>query len=122
MEQNVKPRNIPTSFIIFGATGDLMALKLVPALFHLYTQGMLPKLFRIIGFSRRSLNQQEFQDMVGKILKNHKSHGEKIADIENFLKLIVYQQGNFDEKSSYTQLAEYLGRVDGEWKLSLIHI
>lgn len=116
MDSISKPRNIPTSFIIFGATGDLMALKLIPALFHLYTQGMLPKLFRIIGFSRRNLKQEEFQQFVGKILKSHKSHGEKITDIENFLKLVVYQQGNFDEKNSYIKLAEYLGRVDGEWK------
>lgn len=116
MEPTSKPRNIPTSFIIFGATGDLMALKLIPALFHLYTQGMLPKLFRIIGFSRRNLSQEEFQNQVGLILRNHKQHGTKKEDIENFLRLLVYQQGDFDQNTSYVQLAEYLGRVDGEWK------
>lgn len=117
MEPTVKPRNIPTSFIIFGATGDLMSLKLVPALFHLYTQGMLPRLFRIIGFSRRNISQGEFQELVGKILRSHKEHSTKKSDIEAFLKLLVYQQGDFDEKGSYKKLAEYLGRVDGEWRV-----
>lgn len=117
MEEVIKPRNIPTSFIIFGATGDLMSQKLIPALFHLYINGMLPRLFRIIGFSRRDLTNEQFQDFVGIILKNHKEHGTKKSDIDAFLKLLVYQRGNFDEKDSYTNLAQYLGRVDGEWKV-----
>lgn len=116
MEPTVKPRNIPTSFIIFGATGDLISLKLIPALFDLYVNGMLPKLFRIIGFSRRNWNDLEFQEFVGEILKSHKIHGAKVSDIEAFQKLIVYKQGNFDDATSYGRLAEYLGRVDGEWK------
>lgn len=116
MEPTQKPRNIPTSFIIFGATGDLISLKLIPALFDLYVNGMLPRLFRIIGFSRRKWTDEEFQEFVGKILKSHKIHGTKISDIYTFLKLIVYKEGNFDDAKSYDRLAQYLGRVDGEWK------
>lgn len=111
------PKNIPTSFVIFGATGDLMALKLIPALFHLYTKGFLPKMFRLIGVSRRDLTHEQFQKHVEHILKSHKVHGTKSADIESFLKLLVYQKGDFDSKETYQNLATYLGMVDGQWNV-----
>ena len=43
----------PCSIVIFGASGDLTSRKLIPALYHLHTENLLPKPFRIIGFARR---------------------------------------------------------------------
>lgn len=106
-------KNIPTVFIIFGATGDLMAKKITPALFQLYINKKLPSMFRVIGFSRRDLNPDEFKAHVRHILKTNKKN--KDAEIEAFLNFFVYHRGEFDALPSYTTLAEYLGRVDGEW-------
>lgn len=109
-----KQKNIPTVFIIFGATGDLMTQKIVPALFHLYIHKNLPKLFHIIGFSRRDWNQDEFRKHVKEILLSHKDKKKK-EDIENFLNLIAYQHGNFDSPEAYKTLAGSLGIVDTGW-------
>lgn len=108
------PKNIPTVFIIFGATGDLMAKKIAPALFQLYENKKLPAMFKIIGFSRRNLTQDEFKSHVRHILKSNKKNSEE--HIESFLNFFMYHQGEFDMLDSYSTLAEYLGRVDGEWK------
>lgn len=116
MEEHVKPKNIPTVFVIYGATGDLMSRKIVPALYHLYTKDKLPKLLRIIGFSRRTLSREEYQNFIHTILKRHAARFKK-HDFENFLKLFDYQQGNFDDISNYNHLAKTLGRIDGEWKV-----
>ena len=43
----------PCSIIIFGASGDLTARKLVPALYHLCKEKQMPADFRIIGVARR---------------------------------------------------------------------
>ena len=43
----------PTILVIFGATGDLMGRKIVPALYHLFVRDLLPTRVRIVGFSRR---------------------------------------------------------------------
>src|SRR5205823_15083221 len=51
----------PCSIVIFGASGDLTARKLIPALFHLYLDKQLPNPFRIIGFARREKTDQEFR-------------------------------------------------------------
>src|SRR3974377_1165452 len=43
----------PCSIVIFGASGDLTARKLIPALYHLCKEHSMPQDFRIIGFPRR---------------------------------------------------------------------
>ena len=43
----------PCTIVIFGASGDLTARKLIPALYHLYTDGQMPASFRVVGFARR---------------------------------------------------------------------
>ncbi len=113
---STKVKNIPTVFVIFGATGDLMAKKIAPALFHLYRSGKLPRLFRIIAFSRRELTLEQYQNHIRQILQNHKRKTIKKEEIEEFLSYFVYQQGNFDKVNAYKELATYLGRTDGEWK------
>jgi len=111
-----KQKNVPTVFVIFGATGDLMARKITPALFQLFIKGKLPLMFKIVGVSRRSWTTEEFQEHVKKILTTHKAK-LKAEDINRFLKYFIYRKGSFDDEKSYIQLAEYLGLVDGEWKV-----
>src|SRR5262245_55167081 len=51
----------PLSLVIFGASGDLTARKLVPALFQAFTKGRLPGTFRIVGVSRSKLSDDQFR-------------------------------------------------------------
>lgn len=51
----------PLSLVIFGASGDLTARKLVPALFQLFAKGRLPEEAQIIGVARSSLTDEEFR-------------------------------------------------------------
>jgi len=43
----------PCTIVIFGASGDLTARKLIPALYHLHLEGQMPESFRVVGFARR---------------------------------------------------------------------
>src|SRR4051794_13283375 len=43
----------PCSIVIFGASGDLTARKLIPALYQLFVGKQLAEPFRIVGFARR---------------------------------------------------------------------
>ena len=51
--------SLPTVFIIFGATGDLTFRKLMPALYNLLLDGMLPEVFSIIGIARSPMEKEE---------------------------------------------------------------
>ena len=50
--------------IIFGASGDLTARKLVPAVYDLYKEGFLPDNFIILGASRSKLSDEDFRKRV----------------------------------------------------------
>ena len=52
----------PCSIVIFGASGDLTARKLIPALFHLFCEKQLPNPFRIIGFARREKSDASWRE------------------------------------------------------------
>lgn len=42
----------PVLLVVFGASGDLAKRKLIPALYHLYSQGLLHDGFALLGFAR----------------------------------------------------------------------
>ncbi len=111
----MKLNNFPTIFIVFGATGDLMAKKIVPALYHLYKENKLPDHFKVIGFSRRDWSDADFQAQVLKSLEGHKDISVKMC--EEFCKFFSYSQGNFDEAEGYESLKKFLKKNDDAWGL-----
>ncbi len=50
----------PLTIIIFGASGDLTARKLIPALFHLDMAGLLPDDANIVGVARSEFTDDAF--------------------------------------------------------------
>ncbi|HMD54140.1 MAG TPA: glucose-6-phosphate dehydrogenase, partial [Phycisphaerae bacterium] len=47
--------------VIFGATGDLTARKLMPAIYNLTRDKLLPKNTVVVGFARRPKTDEEFR-------------------------------------------------------------
>src|SRR3982074_3737759 len=50
----------PACLVIFGASGDLTARKLMPALYNLELQHLLPASFAVIGTARREMTGEPF--------------------------------------------------------------
>ena len=55
------PAPPPATLVIFGATGDLTKRKLVPALYALAVDGLLPERFTVIGAARSELTDDQFR-------------------------------------------------------------
>jgi len=55
--------------VVFGATGDLTARKLLPALFYRFRDGQIPETSRIIGASRSELSLDAFREHARDALK-----------------------------------------------------
>ncbi len=85
----------PLTLVIFGATGDLTARKLVPALFHLAAKGRLPAELRIVGVARTPLSDDEFRQRMQKGTKelagDNKAAG---ADWDGFARRLFYVAGD----------------------------
>ena len=101
--------------VIFGATGDLTARKLIPALYNLARDGQLPAHFACVGFARRPKSHDEFrEEMLAAINQFSRS---KPVD-QNFWKSIreqlFYVQSEFDEDDGYEKLNEFLKQLDSQ--------
>jgi len=103
----------PGILVIFGASGDLTKRKLLPALFHLRQNNLLPKNFAIVGVARRPLGNEFAADMREGIVE----FGDAESDdplLEEFVNHISYYALNFDDPASYAGLKAELHRIDKE--------
>ena len=57
-----KPQNL--ILVIFGASGDLTKRKLIPSLFQLFLDNLLPENFGILGVSRTKYSDESFRTMI----------------------------------------------------------
>ena len=54
-------RPSPQAIVIFGASGDLAKRKVLPALYNLSREGLLPDPCAIVGFSRSAWDDDGFR-------------------------------------------------------------
>lgn len=105
----------PCAFVIFGATGDLTHRKLIPALFNLFLQGLLPTNFAVVGFARREWSDDKFREEMWQGIEDHASQlaGQKDA-WQTFARSLVYCQSTFEDDAGYARLKEMLDELDSE--------
>lgn len=95
----------PCIFVIFGATGDLTARRLVPALYNLAREGQLPPHFVCVGFARKDKTHQQFrQEMFEAVQKHSRSQPIDNSVWNEFTKTLFYHSANFDDESGYDAL------------------
>jgi glucose-6-phosphate 1-dehydrogenase len=103
----------PACLVIFGASGDLTARKLMPALYNLALQHLLPASFAVIGSARRQMTadafRKELHDAVAEFSRTRPINEEVWT---TFARSIDYVATPDD--SSYDQLREVLARTDAE--------
>jgi len=106
----------PTILVVFGATGDLMARKIVPSIFHLRGKAALPRNFACVGFSRRPWSNEDLRDRVGGIL-TERYPDTSAHEAAEFAELFTYSQGSFEDAGAYESLASRLREIDRSWGL-----
>ncbi|MBT8320430.1 MAG: glucose-6-phosphate dehydrogenase, partial [Eudoraea sp.] len=103
--------------IIFGASGDLTARKLIPALFHLYKAGELPENFVVLGTSRTNLSDEDFRNSV---VTNSKYLNEALSEEEQqfigkFTKKIFYEPIGDSYDVAYKEFGERIAKLNKEF-------
>lgn len=107
------PATLPTALVIFGGTGDLAQTKLLPALFRLYVLGALPKVFTVIGLSRKELSDQEYQSFARECIVATKMRPDAIQ-LDEFCAQLRYVSGSFLENEAYQAVRDRLLSFDAE--------
>lgn len=94
----------PQAFTLFGATGDLAARKIFPALYILHQEKKLPNRFFIIGIGRKDFNDVTFREDINKKLDRFaRKKGDRDC-LQSFLQMIYYLP--LDLESSFQPLKD----------------
>ena len=100
------------TFIVLGATGHLARTKLLPAIYHLELAQRLPAGLRVIGFSRKEWDHENFCQQILDHLKkstNNNVDEQKCADLCQRIQLFC---GDMQDASSLRQLREQIINSD----------
>ncbi len=90
--------------VIFGASGDLTKRKLIPAIFTLYEQKLLPQNFAVLGVSRTNLSDEDFRGKMVEFLPSDKN-------LDDFLAKLHYQALSTSESYEYPILRDRLASI-----------
>ncbi|MBN2983718.1 MULTISPECIES: glucose-6-phosphate dehydrogenase [Cohnella] len=95
----------PTTFVLFGATGDLAKRKIYPALYNLFVDGKLPETFSVVGLGRREWTDEFFQTSVAQSLERFSRRKADNADTLNrFLRAFRYCVLDIGREEDYKKL------------------
>lgn len=99
------------TLIIFGASGSLAKLKLFPAIYELLYEKRMPKDFKIVGYSRTKMSDEDFRKHFASAVRERaKNFDEKI--LQELLKNVSYFSGSYNDENDYKSLREYLEKIE----------
>lgn len=99
--------------IIFGASGDLTQRKLIPALYSLMCDGLLPDEFAMIGFARKAKTNESFREEM-RIACEEFARSKPINEAvwDKFARSLHYQQGDYSTAADYEVLCRRLEAIE----------
>ncbi len=109
--RSAKPAG-PCVIVIFGAGGDLTKRLLVPALYNLQSEKLLPEEFAVVGVARSRQEDATFRQELGASLHEYAQGKIVECDWSWLAERMFYVQGDFDDPATYKRLAEHLTKVD----------
>ena len=115
LREGLEQERVPDAscLVIFGASGDLTQRKLVPALYSLAHDGLLPAGQAIIGFARPEFTDDAFRVAMREACDKHaRIRPVDEAIWENFARNLFYVQGEFGEAGAYDRLRAKLDECD----------
>ncbi len=106
--------NIPgnCSIVIFGASGDLTARKLLPSLFRLFEKDLLPDNFSIVGCARTPMDDEAFKDKAETAIRESVKADIPRKMLDIFLQNVGYVSGAYDSIDTYRNLSSKLDSIE----------
>src|SRR5262245_45166546 len=102
----------PTVVVIFGASGDLTARKLIPAVYNLSYDNLLPADFFLVGFGRKPIPVDEFRTLAADAIKEFSRRDLKNEIWERVAAHMTYVAGGYDEKAAFDRLAVHIDEIE----------
>jgi glucose-6-phosphate 1-dehydrogenase len=100
------------TIVIFGGAGDLSRRKLIPALYNLALDGLLPTQFAVVGFAIDAMTDDAFRDFAREGIERFSRQALTEEDWQDFSGHLFYQQGDFGEGAAYAALKTRLEELE----------
>ena len=107
----------PQSIVIFGASGDLAKRKIIPALYNICCDELLPERFAIVGYARTEWSEEEFMAHAREAIEQFSRTPFDEVHWKKFSGLLHYVSGEFHQPHCFSHLIEELDHLDSDLSL-----
>jgi glucose-6-phosphate 1-dehydrogenase len=104
----------PTALVIFGASGDLTKRKLIPALYNLAHDNLLPSNFFVLGVSRSKMTNEGFREHLREAATQFSRRPLNPAVWDAFAANVFYEPMDATHPGDYARLQERLAAIEAE--------
>lgn len=114
MSEQIKKdsQNLSSILVIFGGTGDLTHRKLMPALYNLALDHLIPENFSVVSIGRRDKTEEEYKEDVYASIQKHSRNKIEASVWDRLAGMLHYYQFDFTNLEGYGTLKEYLAILD----------
>ncbi len=106
----------PCAIVIFGATGDLTKRKLLPSLYNLRSNGLLPRDFALVGVARRPMDDERFRSLLSDEIGQFATRPVDPALWADFRERLHCVSGDMERPETYRALSARAAELDREHK------
>jgi glucose-6-phosphate 1-dehydrogenase len=104
----------PQTVVVFGASGDLARRKLLPALYDLAYEGLLPERYAIVGSGGSRFNDAAFRKRARDAVEEFSRHRLDEGRWQSFAQGLSYFTAPLDDPGAFRALRERLAALDSE--------
>lgn len=107
----------PTSFVVFGASGDLAHRKLFVSLYELYRRQLMSDTFYLVGCGRSKLNDRQFRTSVEESIRRFSQTIDETA-LNAFVSRFHYISGDYTDTQFYKQICDSVAKLNDTYNFS----
>jgi glucose-6-phosphate 1-dehydrogenase len=107
----------PCTLVIFGASGDLARRKLVPALYNLLLDGVLPPSYAVLGVGRKPVSDQDFRSGLREAASKYSRRPLVDRTWSEFEQRLFYLPASTDEPKAFVELKSSLEKIEADLHL-----
>jgi len=104
----------PVTLVIFGGAGDLARRKLLPALYNLYVDGLLPAQFAAVGVGRTQMSDDAYREAAKKGVTEFSRRPLDERSWETFARSLFFVAAGLEDARSFASLGARLDVIEHE--------
>ena len=105
------------TIVIFGGSGDLTRRKLIPALYNLLLDGLLPANYAVLGIGRKPWSDSDFRSVAHEGIQTHSRQAMMTDKWQDFEHRLFYVSGAIDDDQAYQQIRARLQEIEAQFEL-----